>query len=85
MYSVNEKIKECEDYPNWIHPFHRTPMDWVNWRISYASSELDKIRDKIKALTRERAWYEMMHYRPMYENDIRNEIHKNGFIIGVKF
>lgn len=73
-----------EDYPKWRHPFHRTPMDWVNYRISSSVSTLKDINKKIDKLTKERDWYEVMDYRYFDIDSIENAIMNGDTIIGIK-
>lgn len=73
-----------EDYPNWRHPFHRTPMNWVNYMISSSVSKLTDINKKIDKLTTERDWYEVSDYRYFDVNSIEETILKGDIIIGIK-
>lgn len=81
---ISGKRDMCEDYPNWRHPFHRTPMDWVNYRISVSVSTLEDINKKIDKLTKERDWYEVIDYRYFNIDSIVNTILNGDIIIGIK-
>ena len=73
-----------EDYPKWRHLFHRTPMDWVNYRISSSILTLKDINKKIAKLTAERDWYEVTDYRYFDIDSIENTIMNGDTIIGIK-
>lgn len=74
-----------EDYPNWDHPFHRTPMDWIDWRIMNLTGTLKHHEELLQKVMEEREWFESRYYNPMYICDIEELIGRDGFIIGVKF
>ena len=72
------------DYPRWRHPFHRTPMDWVNCRIYNIVSDIDKLRRKQRELLQERCWFECQYYRDLDLIDICELIRADGSISGMK-
>lgn len=74
----------AKDYPYWRHFFHRTPMDWIKFRIDVATAELKEREQKLKELYKEQAWYEHEYFRNMYEDEIRETINHDGYIIGIK-
>lgn len=84
-YWTSGKGDMYEDYPNWRHPFHRTPMDWVTWKISERTNALEQNEKKLQKLYEERGWLEEEYYHPMDLIDILNAINSDGSIKCIKF
>jgi hypothetical protein len=74
-----------QDYPHWSHLFHKTPMDWLNWRIKHDDWLIKKYDEKIKEIYMNGLdWYEVEYYGPLYDGNIEDVINNDGFIIGIK-
>lgn len=73
-----------EDYPNWNHPFHLTPMNWINWRIDSASHMLKSYQKKVKELYKKRDWLEVRYFHLVDEDEISEIINECGFVRGTK-
>lgn len=73
-----------EDYPNWNHPFHRTPMDWIDFMIGSKSGQLELLRKRVNELVKEREWYECECCGYFRNEDLLRAISEDGFIIGIK-
>lgn len=75
---------QFKDYPNWKHPFHRTPMDWVNYMVGFKRSQLAKQEERLTELYKQRPAVMCEYFRELDIIDISEIIDKDGYIIGIK-
>ena len=71
-------------YPNYRNSFYRTPMDWLNYKISARQQSLERMRTDLRELYKEIDWMQIEYYRKLDEDEINNIIHHDGYIIGIK-